>query len=93
MANLYLDRRKDKRYFNQMHKKVGYGKFCIDCRGHPSVVTRVDRFDGCDCQSILDGSNWSCSYTSCSPTPIIKEQAYSIKEPVTWDENLEPIIP
>ncbi|SRR5258706_15641119 len=90
--NLKKDRRKTKRIVNQLRKKAGYGKFCLDCRGHPCIVTEVEFYssdlygNGIIVKSLLDGIEGSCSLLYCRPDPLTESQAKSIKEPVLSQE-------
>jgi len=91
--NLRKDRRKDKRYLNWIRKKAGYGKYILDCRGHPSRVTSAGKFSpGCDLISLLDDTTWCCSYNNCGPEPIPEHIARSIKEPILTQEQYDAYI-
>lgn len=86
--------RKLKRLINWYRKHAGYGRYVIDCRGHPCRVTQVwdeGPYRGSvSLVSIINGSTWGCSFNSCAPLPITKEFAESLKEPwYHWDEYPE----
>jgi hypothetical protein len=75
--------RAGKRYFNRLLKKAGYGKFVLDCRGHPCRVVAVDKDrSGCSLVSLLDGTPIGCSYYHCGLEPIPEYVAKKIKEPI-----------
>jgi hypothetical protein len=89
--NLKKDRRKTKRILNYRMKKGGYGKFVLDCRGVPCVVTSVERYTddpygcGCEVKSLIDGTPNSCSYLHCGITPISKADADEmVRHPTRW---------
>lgn len=79
--NRHTDRRKVKRRVNWLRKHAGFGKYVIDCRGHPCIVTEVERYtddlygNGIYVKSLIDGSPNSCSLLHCAPQPISKQRA------------------
>lgn len=86
--NLRKDQRKQKRLVNWYRKHAGWGKYVIDCRGHPCKVVEVEFYthdpygNGCMVKSKLDGAVGSCSYLHCRPQPITYQQYMRITEPV-----------
>lgn len=80
------DKRKVKRTINWLRKKAGYGKYIVDCRYHPCVVTRTEFYtddlygNGCESKSLIDGTTISCSYMYCLVEPISKEKAEAMAE-------------
>ena len=92
IMNMRKDRRKTKRAVNQLRKKAGYGKYVLDCRGHPSQVIEVEFYssdlygNGIIVKSLLDGVEGSCSLLYCRPDPLTEIQAKAIKEPVISQE-------
>lgn len=85
IMNLKTDRRKKKRLVNWYLKHCGYGKYVIDCRGHPCRITAVERYtnnpysNGCFVESLIDSSKGSCSYLNCAPQPISYQMAQRLK--------------
>ena len=72
----YPEGRKLKRIHNWLHKHCGYGKYVIDCRDHPCLVTFLDR-DHHDIEgfSLIDESGMSCSLMHCGIEPVNKQKA------------------
>jgi hypothetical protein len=97
MNDLRKNRRKYKRTMNWMLKHCGYGKFVIDCRGHPCRVTEVDRYtdnmwqNGCTVVSLIDGTSSGCSYMHCGLEPLSETIAKSIKEPILSQEQYDAL--
>lgn len=79
--NRHQSRRKDKRIANYLKRKAGFGKYVIDCRYHPCLVTGTEFYhqdtwgNGIFVTSLITGTPNSCSLMHCGIEPITKEQA------------------
>lgn len=71
--------RKRKRFLNWIRKHAGYGKFVIDCREHPCIVTGTDSLY-IDVISLITGTPSGCSFLHCGIEPISKERATEMAE-------------
>ena len=83
--NTYKCRRKAKRHMNHLHKKARKGKYVIDCRNHPCIVTETHFYgdiygDDIEVQSLVTGTMGSCSLFHCGPEPISKAEAFERAE-------------
>ena len=91
IMNLKKSRRKTKRVVNQLRKKAGWGKYVLDCRGHPCIVTEVEFYssdlygNGVFVKSLFDDSTCSCSLLHCRPEPITEKEAHSFKDQMNRD--------
>lgn len=84
--NLKRNRRKDKRYLNQMRKIAAWGRYGIGCRGHPGIVIETDYGSGIcwgedfTLKSLVDGVEESCSLYHCGLDKLTKQQAEILAE-------------
>jgi hypothetical protein len=84
--------RKLKRIQNWLHKHCGYGKYVIDCRYHPCIVTLLERdYHDIEGTSLINGSGTACSLMHCGIEPISKklaEEMAAYAKTHTWNEYL-----
>lgn len=89
--NRHKDRRKEKRYFNRMHKKLKVGGYVEDCRYHPCLITAsnfpTNDWHGADfdCVSLVNGRPNSCSVFHCGPVPLTEQEAK--ERAAFWNEH------
>lgn len=73
--------RKFKRYMNNFKKRAGYGKYVIDCRYHPCIVTATEFYksdpwgNGIFVKSLVNDTPFGCSLLHCGIKTISKEEA------------------
>ena len=79
MMDYRKSRRREKRYYNHMIKKLKYGCYFEDCNYQPCKVTNASIYSYVNDSSISGirltdgGPSTTCSIVHCAPWPLSKE--------------------